>query len=149
MRGERLTLQELKEKLTREGIEMVVQRSEQGRAYGVIFVDFHSKSAFKGSDLGKQYSAKGLEERCSVPDEEIAKTTQVQKSGQTIHQKQSSTSIPTRKADPPSSPPFLPDWGYSHRESLWEALMKPEPQQDNIPYELTHEQKKKNRKLKH
>jgi len=47
LRGEKSTLQGLKDKLAREGIEMMVQRSEQGRGYRVIFVDFHSKSAFK------------------------------------------------------------------------------------------------------
>ena len=147
LKGDKITVQELKRKLQKERIEMVVQRGEQGKTYGVVFIDFQSKTAFKGSDLGKQYSAKSLEERCNVEKEHTEKITQEQENRRTIGQKQSSYSGQSSLSEPQLSSTPAPDLGYSHRESLWEALLKPIPQDNDVPYELTHKmKKKKNRK---
>jgi hypothetical protein len=32
--------------------------------YGITYVDHHKKCVFNGSDLGKQYSAAGIQQRC-------------------------------------------------------------------------------------
>jgi hypothetical protein len=145
LKGGKITPHELKQRLQKERIEMVVQRGQQGRTYGVVFLDYQSKTAFIGSDLGKQYSAKGLEERCLVPIESQT-ISQHQQPHQTIGRKQSEESAslpgPLHSASP------LPDFGYSSRESLWEILLKPIPQRDDLPYELTHDMKQK-KKLRH
>ncbi len=39
------------------GIQVVFRQNDDGRLYGVTFVDHQSKSVFNGSDLGKPYSA--------------------------------------------------------------------------------------------
>ncbi|TBO44535.1 relaxase [Pedobacter kyonggii] len=55
--------------ITRTGFELALQeigvtadfrRNEQGRIYGVTFIDHGTKSVFNGSDLGKAYSAAAL-----------------------------------------------------------------------------------------
>ncbi|MHB1177174.1 MAG: relaxase/mobilization nuclease domain-containing protein, partial [Daejeonella sp.] len=46
--------------LRREGIHVVFRENEDGRLYGITFVDHRSKSVFNGSDLGKEYSAAAL-----------------------------------------------------------------------------------------
>jgi len=142
--GGKITLQELKGKLQKERIEMVVQRGENGRAYGVVFVDLQSRSAFKGSDLGKQYSAKGLEERCIVADQTAA--AKLQK-----HLESDRFQRPSVAVERPGSAHWfqtnaLEDQGNSYHESLWEALLKPIAEQEGIPYELTAKYKKKKNK---
>jgi hypothetical protein len=57
------TLATLEKELQKEGIQMVVHRNEQGVVYGVTYVDYKNKCVFNGSDIGKEYSAKGLMER--------------------------------------------------------------------------------------
>jgi hypothetical protein len=53
------------EKLKHEGIDVLFRENEEGRIYGVTFVDNRSKTVFNGSDLGRSYSAKGILEKLS------------------------------------------------------------------------------------
>jgi hypothetical protein len=48
---------QFKKELHEKGIQVVFRQNDEGRLYGVTFVDHRSKSVFNGSDLGKQYSA--------------------------------------------------------------------------------------------
>jgi hypothetical protein len=47
-------------KLKERNIETIFRHSEDGRLYGVTFVDHSAKTVFNGSDLGKSYSANSL-----------------------------------------------------------------------------------------
>jgi len=55
--------------LNEKGIQVVFRQNDDGRLYGVTFVDHRSKSVFNGSDLGKQYSAVSLAERFLITGE--------------------------------------------------------------------------------
>ena len=46
--------------LKTEGIQVIFRQNEEGRLYGITFVDHKSKAVFNGSDLGKTYSAASL-----------------------------------------------------------------------------------------
>lgn len=46
--------------LKEQGIQVVFRQNEEGRLYGVTFVDHKTKAVFNGSDLGKTYSAASL-----------------------------------------------------------------------------------------
>lgn len=59
------SLSGLIERLEKEGIRTVIRQNEKGLIYGITYVDFRTKSVFNGSDLGKQYSAKAIIERCA------------------------------------------------------------------------------------
>jgi hypothetical protein len=59
------TLRSLSATLEKEGIHTAIRRNEEGIVYGVTYVDHRTKCVFNGSDLGKEYSAKGLQERCN------------------------------------------------------------------------------------
>ncbi|KAF2508705.1 relaxase/mobilization nuclease domain-containing protein [Flavobacterium zhairuonense] len=64
--GRNVSLSDLELKLRKEGIDMVFRKSELGQLYGITYVDHLSKCVLNGSDLGKQYSAKQIEERCGL-----------------------------------------------------------------------------------
>jgi Relaxase/Mobilisation nuclease domain len=51
------------ENLSRSGINVVLRQNGDGLIYGVTYVDLKTKCVFNGSDLGKEYSAKGILER--------------------------------------------------------------------------------------
>jgi hypothetical protein len=46
--------------LKTEGIQVIFRQNEEGRLYGITFVDHKAKAVFNGSDLGKTYSAASL-----------------------------------------------------------------------------------------
>jgi hypothetical protein len=57
-------LASLIESLSKEKIHVCIRQNEQGIIYGITYIDHQTKCVFNGSDLGKQYSAKGLLEKC-------------------------------------------------------------------------------------
>ncbi|MWB95002.1 relaxase/mobilization nuclease domain-containing protein [Flavobacterium sp. GA093] len=52
--------------LEKEGINIVCRKNTEGLIYGITYVDHTTKCVFNGSALGKQYSAKAIQERCSL-----------------------------------------------------------------------------------
>lgn len=58
-------LNDLAKQLEKEGINTVFRKSKKGSLYGITYVDHTTKNVFNGSSLGKQYSAKAMEDRCS------------------------------------------------------------------------------------
>lgn len=52
--------EELTDLLQKRGIDMVLRTNEDGRTYGVTFVDHHTKTVINGSALGKEFSANTL-----------------------------------------------------------------------------------------
>jgi len=57
--------------LSKEGIFVLFRQNDEGRIYGITFVDNKTKVVFNGSDLGKAYGAKALTDRLtglSKPD---------------------------------------------------------------------------------
>lgn len=57
------TLSSLEKDLQKEGIQMIVRRNAEGLVYGMTYIDHKNKVVFNGSDLAKEYSAKGMIER--------------------------------------------------------------------------------------
>lgn len=49
--------------LAKDGIFVLLRQNEEGRIYGITFVDNKTKVVFNGSDLGKAYGAKAITER--------------------------------------------------------------------------------------
>ena len=61
---DRTSIQDMIGELNGKGIATVLRQNQDGLIYGITFVDHQTKAVFNGSDLGKQYSAKGISERC-------------------------------------------------------------------------------------
>jgi hypothetical protein len=60
-----LTKEKFVERLNVQGLYVLFRTNEEGRTYGITFVDNRSKTVFNGSDLGKSYGAKAILERLS------------------------------------------------------------------------------------
>jgi len=55
-----LTRCDFQKALREKGIQCILRQNEEGRIYGVTFIDQKNKTVFNGSDLGKAYSANQL-----------------------------------------------------------------------------------------
>lgn len=58
------TLPALTKALEKQGINIILRNNDQGILYGITYVDHTTKCVFNGSALGKEYSAKAIQERC-------------------------------------------------------------------------------------
>jgi len=65
------SIQSLVKSLEKDGINTVLRQNNEGIIYGITYVDHRTKSVFNGSDLGKQYSAKGIQDRCKQIENRI------------------------------------------------------------------------------
>lgn len=63
---------ELRAKLQAVNIDLVVRRNEQGRIYGVTFIDHNDRCVFNGSRLGKEFSANTFNDRFGGELHEVA-----------------------------------------------------------------------------
>jgi len=43
---------------------MELRQNAQGVLYGITYIDHRNQCVFNGSDIGKEYSAKAIQERC-------------------------------------------------------------------------------------
>jgi hypothetical protein len=62
--GKKPGLGELMKQLEKKGIHVALRQNDAGLIYGITYVDHQTKCVFNGSALGKQYSAKAIQERC-------------------------------------------------------------------------------------
>ncbi len=58
------SLQAFTEALRKEKINVVTRQNDQGFIYGLTYIDLNTKSVFNGSQIGKEYSAKAILEKC-------------------------------------------------------------------------------------
>jgi hypothetical protein len=72
--GTQLSLTEMESILKKDGINTVFRKNNEGLLYGITYVDHTTKCVFNGSALGKQYSAKAIQERCASISLEKRKT---------------------------------------------------------------------------
>jgi hypothetical protein len=57
MHNQKGTIADLINRLAKDDINLVVRQNDEGRVYGLTYVDTRNKVVFNGSDLGKAYSA--------------------------------------------------------------------------------------------
>jgi len=63
--------QSFKNYLIQEGINTIVRRNEEGRLYGITFVDHNTFNVYNGSQLGKQFTANKFNEHFSKGRSEV------------------------------------------------------------------------------
>ncbi len=58
--------EKLSKVLERESIHTILRKSNEGQLFGITYVDHKTQSVFNGSSLGKEFSAKGIQENCAI-----------------------------------------------------------------------------------
>jgi hypothetical protein len=71
--------------LYEKGIQVILRQNEEGRIYGVTFIDQKNKAVFNGSDLGKLYSANLLTGRLLPEPEKTRKIHNPTKDDRELH----------------------------------------------------------------
>lgn len=61
-----IMLPQLIKAIEKVGIDTVIRKNADGLVYGITFVDHKNHCVFNGSSIGKEYSAKGLQEKCDA-----------------------------------------------------------------------------------
>ncbi len=129
------SLKDLADALLKEKIQAVLRQNKNGLVYGITFIDYRCKSVFNGSDLGKQYSIAGIQQKLNVQGESSV-LEKAAKEITTISRQPKGNAIQTEKE-------------VSHnqnKEDLLQQLTANEKMLNKLPFELI---KKKKRKRNH
>jgi hypothetical protein len=143
------TMEDLEKRLTSQGIE--VQYKYKGQTQERQGVSFKIGNAcFKGSQIDRKYSLAGLQKTLEQQQQEqtILETNQRKDQSSPRFKKQrKSIPKPGESQMPHHSPRQDADKG--HRSSLLEVLMRPEEDDNSLPYELSQEAEVRRRQRKH
>jgi len=133
LRNSKQSLQDLMKALEKEGIATVLRQNDEGRIYGITYVDHKAKVVFNGSDLGKQYSAKAILERCgeAVP---VAPKIDQQAEKKDMYEPGNKEYTPTSDNE-----------AMSLNTGLIDTLLQQEYTGDTMPFDLKRKKKKRKR----
>jgi hypothetical protein len=133
--------------LDKDGIDVVLRQNKDGLLYGITFVDHKKKCVFNGRDLGPQYSATAILQRCN-PVQEQVKVQPIKAIKEPL--KASKQNEPNRinATDTIGKITNLITGGDSDK-NLLEELMQAEYGNNYLPIELRKTRKKKKRRNKH
>jgi hypothetical protein len=139
LRSTPIDFNHLKIALEKKKVFTLLRQNDEGRIYGITFVDNNTKCVFNGSDLGKQYSSGALQSQIGIAENPLLKNADEKKteidskSGRSI---QRNVSVKEHK--------HLSKDKASHSNKMLEQLLTPKEQQFSVPFELL--KKKKNKK---
>jgi Relaxase/Mobilisation nuclease domain len=127
-----LSMSDFIKAMEKENISVVLRQNKEGLIYGLTYVDHKTKCVFNGSDLGKQYSARQIQERCikSERQEQI----EVLAKEITIKSKSENISLPSNAQN-------------QRNNSLIDALIHAQHANGDTPFELRSSRKKKRKKI--
>lgn len=124
------TLNEFAAYMADNKVYPVLRQNDEGRIYGITFIDSSTKCVFNGSALGKQYSAQGILNRFNEP---------------TVSKAVAMPSLPVReeRVRPMETPTGskTPDFG------MLRQLTDAEQDHSNTPYELKKKKKRRGRSI--
>lgn len=145
------SLDEFIHRLKTKKIDSVLHRNDTGYIYGITFVDHQTKTVFKGSDLGKPYTAAAILKAVQSPPQSAGIAPPAQQPG---HPPATEKPTTTTAADIPvpgkqkelTVPPPAKNAPPPHRPSALEQLPKTERDFSNVPFELRKRKKKKRKR---
>ncbi len=141
--AKKATLPHLIKTLEKQGIHVALRQNYTGLIYGITYVDHQTKCVFNGRVLGKQYSAKAIQERCqpkSVPEQKLPSHSAQEPTGL---QPQAKAVEAETKAHPNVMQIATP---FKEIENLLDTLMQTEQTSNYLPYQLKRKRKKRKRK---
>jgi len=138
-----ISLTELVQTLEKDGINTVFRKNTEGLLYGITYVDHTTKCVFNGSTLGKQYSAKAIQERCASinPAEQKIKNLVSEKLHEITFETPKSEIIATLFGDDFRDNKYL--GSSTIMGQLAEVLTQAEQTANYLPYELRNKKKKR------
>jgi hypothetical protein len=140
LQGKTLTLSSLEKALQKEGIQTVIRRNEQGLVYGITYIDYKNKVVFNGSDLGKEYSAKGVIERLaqkSIKRLEPSLLSRPKTTNSLIHKRGEQKDFAGEKEKNPEL------------EKAIQKIMSPVKENNFLPYHLLQKKRRKKKSPLH
>jgi hypothetical protein len=146
------SLDELIKALEKERVSVAVRRSEEGKVYGLTYIDHQTKSVFNGSDLGKEYSGKRMLERLGIEQNRkpVKELHQEQKKMRTQEQRQQKQSPEMSGQQVAPGKEVVPGNGWvKGLQNALEQVMQPEETNEQLAYELREEQKRKRKQRDH
>jgi hypothetical protein len=140
--GKKATLQDLIKALEKQGIHVALRQNDTGLIYGITYVDHQTKCVFNGSVMGKQYSAKAIQERCqqkAVPEQKLPPHSAQEPTGL---QPQATGIEAETKAHPNSMQNTAP---FKEFENILDTLLQTEQASNYLPYQLKRKKKRRKR----
>lgn len=128
LQHQQISFKKLLVTLEQRGIHAVLRISEQGKLYGITYVDHNSRCVFNGSELGKDFSAKAILERCA--------------SGSVINK--ALYQLPVNKGEHPEGMDTMSSYNFA--DTIWHEFLKTEEHLNFVPYEWKRS-KKRRRKI--
>lgn len=143
LRKENIALSEFVKVLSKQGIHTVLRQNEEGRLYGITFVDHRTQSVFNGSELGKQYGAKAIQERLGLREVPEPNIHSARKPGIGLQPQHTAAETKDISNAPEQITSEEPE---GHTETVLDQLLQVEQVPDYLPYHLKKHRKKKKRK---
>ncbi len=124
------------DRLQKDNISVVLRQNKNALIYGMTFVDHKTYCVFNGSDLGKAYTAKGIQDRLQ-PDTIQQITPPAQKQRKPTEQ-------PANMPQPIKSLPNEANPGLLEKAN--ESVSAPSDRLAALPFELRNNKRKKKRR---
>ncbi|WP_299568486.1 relaxase/mobilization nuclease domain-containing protein [uncultured Pedobacter sp.] len=141
LRNPKIDLYQFADRLRKEAIHLAIRQNEEGRVYGLTYVDHRTKCVFNGSDLGKKYSASGIAEKLSI--KEIIESSITKKLPASPEDNDASTTT-TKQLKGTGAPDSTMHSG--GHVGFIDDLMQPEFTDQQIPYPFRRRKKKKKKR---
>jgi len=133
--------------LAKKEVFTLLRQNEEGRIYGITFVDNQNKAVFNGSDVGRQYSIGALQSHLFKPvlraqDNAVQTTANINSNAEGKHPPTSGVVQPLHQLSNENKE--------TQKDNLLQQLITPEPTYENAPAQLlkkSKKRKKKNRNL--
>jgi hypothetical protein len=125
-----ISLEQFKNELKKAGVSVIIRQNDDGRIYGISYIDHQNKAIFNGSDLGKNYSAAAILDALQYkPAGNVASS---------VENFSEKTGIARTGSNPAIS--------NNHPHTLLDDLLNPYDPNANLPSQFVPKKKKKKRR---
>lgn len=123
--------------LQKEKIQSILRQNKDGLIYGITFIDYRTRSVFNGSDLGKEYSVGGIQNKIGEKENKSVETSHNKDNTPKTNQPVERSPIVAKEIQPEQD---------ANKEDLLQQLTTTEKTSNRLPFELVRKKKKKKNK---